>query len=446
MSTPLLTVENLSKRFWIGRSQDRGARYLIEQAFRNPLALFKGRELKEFWALKDLNFSLNEGDTLALVGRNGAGKSTLLKLISRITPPTSGSLTLRGRVGSLLEVGTGFHPELTGRENIFLNGALLGMRRAEIIKNFDAIIDFAEIADFIDTPVKRYSSGMYVRLAFAIAAHLQTEILIVDEVLAVGDLRFQKKCLEKMDEVGKAGRTIIFVSHNPTLLQGLCKKGLLLEAGKQAAFGELGDVLAAYQKRQEACLESDADGVWLNNFPRAHGQAAVFKKIRCAVAESNAPAGATVFPMKNGGGPISVTPNTPVALEIDLAPPPEMSLKGETILVVKFSHPTLGNLFSLNSWVEKFPLKLSSGATTVSCQFIFPPLVTGTFGFGLELHHDGKLLDEVPHAGEIECVPQNILGLARQPMLKDGALLVKSEWKQDSLSTSPAPSSIFPVK
>ena len=207
----------------------------------------QGDQIEEFWALKDVSFEVQEGEVLGIIGRNGAGKSTLLKILSRITEPTSGRVTLRGRVASLLEVGTGFHPELTGRENIFLNGAVLGMSRAEIRKKFDEIVAFAEIDKFIDTPVKRYSSGMYVRLAFAVAAHLEPEILIVDEVLAVGDAEFQKKCLGKMNEVSRRdGRTVLFVSHNMEPLLKLCDRGILLNSGQLTEIGPVSEVISAY--------------------------------------------------------------------------------------------------------------------------------------------------------------------------------------------------------
>lgn len=202
---------------------------------------------EEFWALKDVSFDIEQGDRVGIIGRNGAGKSTLLKILSRITEPTTGSIKIKGRVASLLEVGTGFHPELTGRENIYLNGAILGMSRAEIKKHFDAIVDFAETEKFLDTPVKRYSSGMYVRLAFAVAAHLEPEILVVDEVLAVGDAEFQKKCLGKMEDVSKnEGRTVLFVSHNMSAIMNLCNKGILLNSGKVETQGEISDVINSY--------------------------------------------------------------------------------------------------------------------------------------------------------------------------------------------------------
>lgn len=208
--------------------------------------IVQGDEIEEFWALKDVNLEVKEGEVLGIIGRNGAGKTTLLKILSRITEPTSGRITLRGRVGSLLEVGTGFHPELTGRENIYLNGAILGMRRAEVRRRFDEIVTFAEVDKFLDTPVKRYSSGMYVRLAFAIAAHLEPEILIVDEVLAVGDVEFQKKCLGKMQDVAGHGRTVLFVSHNMAAVRALCTQGLLLVQGAIASEGAIETVVKHY--------------------------------------------------------------------------------------------------------------------------------------------------------------------------------------------------------
>lgn len=202
---------------------------------------------EEFWALKDINFEVKRGERVGIIGRNGAGKTTLLKLLSRITEPTTGRITLKGRVASLLEVGTGFHPELTGRENIFLNGAILGMGKDEIKNKFDEIVDFAEIEKFLDTPVKRYSSGMYVRLAFAVAAHLEPEILIVDEVLAVGDAQFQKKCLGKMEEVSaKEGRTVLFVSHNMVTISSLCQRCMLLDSGELRRLGNTSDIIIEY--------------------------------------------------------------------------------------------------------------------------------------------------------------------------------------------------------
>lgn len=232
MSDIAIKVENLSKKYLLGTAASGNLRDTLANSWNSLVGKTKKGEKKEFWALKDVSFEVKKGEIIGVIGRNGAGKSTLLKILSRITEPTSGRIELNGRVSSLLEVGTGFHPELSGRENIFLNGALLGMTRAEIKRKFDEIIDFSGVEEFIDTPVKKYSSGMYVRLAFAVAAHLEPEILLIDEVLAVGDAEFQKKCLGKMGEVAKGGRTVIFVSHDMKAVQRICQKGLMLNQGK----------------------------------------------------------------------------------------------------------------------------------------------------------------------------------------------------------------------
>jgi lipopolysaccharide transport system ATP-binding protein len=256
MNDVAIRVERLSKRFTIGAS---AAPYetFREQIVKGLTAPFRrkqsqGSARNSFWALKDVDLEIRRGDVVGLVGRNGAGKSTLLKILSRITEPTSGHADIHGRIAALLEVGTGFHAELTGRENIYLNGAILGMKRTEINANFDSIVEFAEVQQFIDTPVKHYSSGMYVRLAFAVAAHLQPEILLVDEVLAVGDTAFQKKCLGKMDEVAKDGRTIIFVSHNMAAIEGLCTSAYRIAEGRIVEHGSPGDVIANYLSSVES--------------------------------------------------------------------------------------------------------------------------------------------------------------------------------------------------
>lgn len=260
MSTPVIRVENLGKRYLIRHQEGRKGAYqyltLREEIARRAERLFsrkgrtpasaKGAATEEFWALRDVSFDVNQGDAIAIIGKNGAGKSTLLKILSRITEPTAGRASIRGRIASLLEVGTGFHPELTGRENIFLNGAILGMSRNEIQRRFDEIVAFAEVEKFLDTPVKRYSSGMYVRLAFAVAAHLEPEILIVDEVLAVGDLKFQRKCLQKMDDVAAEGRTIFFVSHNMEAISQLTRRAILLESGRVRMTGSTAEVISGY--------------------------------------------------------------------------------------------------------------------------------------------------------------------------------------------------------
>jgi lipopolysaccharide transport system ATP-binding protein len=258
MSTPVVHVDHLGKKYLISHQSrgNRGGRTIRDAVVETAQRLGSGLHLlaknntrgrrEELWAVKDVSLEIQQGERLGIIGRNGAGKSTLLKLLSRITVPTTGSIHLKGRVGSLLEVGTGFHPELTGRENIFLNGAILGMGRKEIVRKFDEIVAFSEVERFLDTPVKRYSSGMYVRLAFAVAAHLEPEILIVDEVLAVGDAQFQKKCLMKMGEVTREGRTVLFVSHNMLAIQSLCSRVIWLDGGQIVGNGKTAQVVSDY--------------------------------------------------------------------------------------------------------------------------------------------------------------------------------------------------------
>ncbi|NJN71838.1 MAG: ABC transporter ATP-binding protein [Limnothrix sp. RL_2_0] len=263
MSDTIIKVENLGKKYTIGHQAQSGGwkpnrgnyvalRDVVTDSAKSLGKRLLGKERKpsytteDFWALKDINFEIKRGEVVGIIGRNGAGKSTLLKILSRITEPTTGRIELRGRVASLLEVGTGFHPELTGRENIYLNGSILGMSRIEIRKKFDEIVDFAEVEKFLDTPVKRYSSGMYVRLAFAVAAHLEPEILVIDEVLAVGDIDFQKKCLRKMNGIARENTTILLVSHNVSIVQDLCNQSILLEQGKVRTLGSTKNVIETY--------------------------------------------------------------------------------------------------------------------------------------------------------------------------------------------------------
>ncbi len=260
MNGPIIKVENLGKKYLLDHQRERrqytALRDVISEGVKRLWRIPFGNGStpksngpsgsEEFWALKAVSFEIKQGEVVGIIGRNGAGKSTLLKILSRITEPSTGRVRLRGRVASLLEVGTGFHPELTGRENIYLNGAILGMSRAEIRRKFDEIVAFAEVEKFLDTPVKRYSSGMYVRLAFGVAAHLEPEILVVDEVLAVGDAEFQKKCLGKMGDMSRGGRTVLFVSHNMSAVQSLCGVGMLLEKGELRRIGPVEEVVGEY--------------------------------------------------------------------------------------------------------------------------------------------------------------------------------------------------------
>lgn len=270
MSNTVIKVENLSKQYRLGKvgtgtlSQDLSRWWSLVRGKEDPFLKIgesndrTSKGLSEYvWSLKDINFEVNQGDTLGIIGRNGAGKSTLLKILSKVTGPTTGNIKIKGRIASLLEVGTGFHPELSGRENIFLNGAILGMSKNEIKRKFDEIVDFSGVDRYIDTPVKRYSSGMYVRLAFAVAAHLESEILIIDEVLAVGDAEFQKKCLGKMNDVSKGeGRTVLFVSHNMAAVENLCNKGIVLNNGNMIFEGGSKESIDYYFKNQKSVVEN----------------------------------------------------------------------------------------------------------------------------------------------------------------------------------------------
>ncbi len=287
---PIIEVKNIGKKYDIAHAKGGyvSLRDVLANVFRAPFSFLKSKakqvagfeKKEEFWALKDINFSINKGEVVGVIGANGAGKSTLLKILSQITPPTEGEVILRGRVGSLLEVGTGFHPELTGRENIFLNGPILGMKKKENEKKFDEIVAFAGIHKFLDTVVTHFSSGMYVRLAFSVAAHMEPDILLVDEVLAVGDAEFQKKCLGKMDQITKGeGRTIMFVSHNMAAVKTLCNRGILIKEGKIIKLGEINKVVDAYTSVTSNKPEVD---IGIINHPLAH-----FNKIKITTNEGD---------------------------------------------------------------------------------------------------------------------------------------------------------------
>lgn len=302
MSDVAIAVENLGKQYRIGAAQQNGGRHRYKSlrdtvviAASAPIRILRSHKSREttdkskdentFWALKDLSFEIKRGEVVGIVGRNGAGKSTLLKILSRITEPTTGQVRLHGRVASLLEVGTGFHPELTGRENIFMNGAILGMKREEIQRKFDEIVAFAEVEKFLDTAIKHYSSGMYVRLAFAVAAHLEQEILVVDEVLAVGDAEFQKKCLGKMSDVARSGRTVLFVSHNLSTVKNLCTTGILLKDGHLSNSGTTTEVCAAYLTAQQNHICGGDVSLTSARIPRRGEGSATIQRLRLVRAD-----------------------------------------------------------------------------------------------------------------------------------------------------------------
>ena len=314
------------------------------------------------WSLKDINFEIKQGDAVGIIGKNGAGKSTLLKILSQITTPTTGQMKIKGRIASLLEVGTGFHPELTGRENIFLNGAILGMRKAEIIKKFDEIVAFSGIEKYIDTPVKRYSSGMYVRLAFAVAAHLESEILIVDEVLAVGDAEFQKKCLGKMNDVSKGeGRTVLFVSHNIGSIKELCNQGMLLDKGKIISSGDIKTVVDHYENNNRKSVSR------FNPF-QINELGILIKNISLIPIEGN-----------------SILPGNKLVIKIELFAKDEISNIGIELLI---SHDdTIGTVFATNTKTRKnIDVKLMKGDNILLCEIENLNLCSGLYrlGFGID--------------------------------------------------------------
>ena len=360
MSSPIITVENLGKCYRLQHQQRERYTALRDVITSKVKGLFGKRKAEsgkqnseeDFWALKDVSFEIKQGEVVGIIGRNGAGKSTLLKILSRITEPTSGRITLRGRVASLLEVGTGFHPELTGRENIFLNGAILGMSRQEVRRKFDEIVDFAEVEKFLDTPVKRYSSGMYVRLAFAVAAHLEPEILVVDEVLAVGDAAFQQKCLGKMKNVAQGeGRTVLFVSHNMGAMRSLCPRGIYLKTGKVANDGEVGIVIDAYGSDSQTAENYEIKG------------------------EAGFGVESVILRLPSGGATTSFSAGDGMIVEINYRAEPAI-LKPYFWLEIHSRH---GAAFSACMLFDGIRPDRISGAGKVSCHFHHLPLMPGAY-------------------------------------------------------------------
>lgn len=374
----MIEVENLGKRYRLG-GRDKYYKTLRESLVRGLLSPFarlggaREKSTEEFWALRNVSFSVDEGEVVGIIGRNGAGKSTLLKLLSRITRPTEGQARLYGRVGSLLEVGTGFHPELTGRENIFLSGTLLGMTRAEVRAKFDEIVEFAGVETFLDTPAKHYSSGMYVRLGFAIAAHLEPEILLVDEVLAVGDMAFQKKCLGKMGEVARSGRTVLFVSHNMAAVQSLCPRALLISDGAVAMQEQTGHVVASYMTSS------------LQSSPQRHGlstgQTGPSRHFQFEFLQMENDAGVASNTHEFGGSAI-------FRLTIRCLKPVEDGVVG-----IRISNLQGTTLHFLTSDWEGEPLRLSSGVYTLHVLWSEILLFPGRYTAGLFAGRAGTFSD-----------------------------------------------------
>jgi lipopolysaccharide transport system ATP-binding protein len=426
MSDLAIRVEKLSKQYTIavGRSRHDTLRdqimYGLKSMFhRNGHPSSVSPHTDTFGALKDVSFEVKQGEVVGIIGRNGAGKSTLLKILSRITEPTSGFADIHGRVGSLLEVGTGFHGEMTGRENIYLNGAILGMKKAEIDRKFDAIVDFSEVARFIDTPVKRYSSGMYVRLAFAVAAHLETEILLADEVLAVGDVEFQRKCLAKMGEVAKQGRTVLFVSHNVGTVLNLCPRVIFLQSGQLVYDGPAESTIKKYL----AYLSSkSADG--LDNNPGRSGNGA----IRVV--------GARILNEVNQASSHLVA-GRPASFEFRYK-----NMTGER-RAANLAFAIYNQLGVAVSWFDfslsyGFIERLGSGGL-FTCHIPNLPLPIAQYYVNIKLEVNGEEADFVPHALVFNVDNSNFFKNGRTPELRCGTCLIQHAWSQE---IEPEPSSI----
>jgi lipopolysaccharide transport system ATP-binding protein len=418
MTTPAIKAEGLSKLYRLehGGHGSKTFRDLLTDMATAPLRRFRqirGSDvsMEDFWAVQDVSFEIQPGEVIGIIGRNGAGKSTLLKILSRIVEPTRGQVTLRGRVASLLEVGTGFHPELTGRENIYLNGSILGMKKREIDAQFDEIVAFAEIERFLDTPVKRYSSGMYVRLAFAVAAHLQPEILIVDEVLAVGDADFQKKCLGKMREVSKGeGRTVIFVSHNMGAVTTLCSRALLLERGQLVAEGPSSEVVDRYLVPVSAGVTGAYD------LRDTSARADNFSRIIMAARVLDAAGRLT----------LTAVPLQKIRIELDLAPVTSMRTP---MIDIGFNNARGERIFAVSSNLSPTPLGSVTGASTASVTFEMPPLYPGRYEFDIGLMPvSGRYVDYVTPAGQIEVLHDGYLQSPYPYFVEMGSVLVRSRW------------------
>ena len=399
MSEPIITIHRISKRYRIGKIGMSSLRDELNRWWeRRTRKALPGHDLntrrgETFWALRDVSFDVQPGQVVGLVGRNGAGKSTLLKLLSRITEPTHGEIHLRGRLASLLEVGTGFHPELSGRENIFLNGAILGMTKPEIRRKFDEIVDFSEVGPFIDTPVKRYSSGMYVRLAFAIAAHLDPEILIVDEVLAVGDAVFQRKCIDKMDSLRRTeGRTILFVSHHADVVSRLCTHCVLLEKGQLKAFGPTADVLAQYHGKHG--IRRPGEWIDLTKTPRTGSGKALFQRVRLHNASRP----------DEEGGEERIYPQSQLAIDLEVQAQEAFTAHS---LAVAIYAPTGTKLMHYDTVTKGELVPLQVGLNRFQLHTDALPLNAGTYtvGFSLEPHRGAPPADVIETAFQIEISP-----------------------------------------
>ncbi len=415
MSRPAILVENIGKSYNLGRRTRSFPtfREALMDSARSRLRRLSGRGGDEnsepFWALKDVSLEVKPGEVVGIIGRNGAGKSTLLKILSRITEPTEGCVRVRGRLASLLEVGTGFHPELTGRENVYLNGSILGMKKSEINRKFDQIVAFAEIEQFLDTQVKHYSSGMYVRLAFSVAAHLEPQILIVDEVLAVGDAAFQKKCLGRIEEVTQEGRTVLFVSHNMPAVQNLCTRCVLLERGRLKMDGAPAEVLTAYNRSTAGKLSDVED------LTRHHGRTPhsipTMKRVR-------------VSPRDGGAGGIHMGDDVRIEVTFEAS-----KLLADVTLGVQVKNSLQVPVFGINtSVIPPGPLEKPVQRGMVSCLLKQIPLMPGTYNLDLYFGSYDQNFDVIHEACQFEVLPADVFGSGKIPPATSGSVFWPAVW------------------
>jgi lipopolysaccharide transport system ATP-binding protein len=418
MTQPAIVVENLAKRYEIGESRRRNDT-LRDELLDTCRAYLRRRRTREerrsFWALKQLSFEIQHGEVVGIIGSNGAGKSTLLKILSRITTPTSGFADIYGRVGSLLEVGTGFHPDLSGRENIFLNGAILGMKRAEIQRKFDEIVAFAEVEKFLDTPVKRYSSGMQIRLAFAVAAHLEPEILLIDEVLAVGDVNFQRKCLGKMENVAREGRTVLFVSHNLAAVEHLCHKGIVLRTGEQVFQGPAKDAISYYLSkvagRGEATLADPSD---LSSAPNRSSKYRPHLRSLELFTDGDVPLNGSV----RMGAPLRVR------IRVDF---PELA---NIDAAIGFDTLLGQRVFTAHTWFDpQLNAAQVSGERTFVCDIPSLTFTPGEYKILVALAIGGVNIDVVEDATRLDVIEADYYGTGRVPW--NGLVVMDHRWRLD---------------
>lgn len=424
--TVAVFVEKLSKHYRLGTGWGGEYQTLRDAIGRALAVIVKGprrgprtENSNDFWALRDISFDIQQGEVIGVIGRNGAGKSTLLKVLSRITEPTSGRAVIRGRVGSLLEVGTGFHPELSGRENIHMNGSILGMTRREIASRFDEIVAFAELERFLDTPVKRYSSGMYVRLAFAVAAHLDPEILIVDEVLAVGDSAFQQKCLGRIQQVGRSGRTVLFVSHNMAAVQNLCDRVLLLEGGRIVFDGETSEGVARYAELFTTGQGAEVD---LDDHAGRSGQyrsAPVLRTLRILDPNGEpidriAAGGSVTFELRARGSATSGPFHFGISIETE---------EGAQVARLNTMYASTGAF-------------IIDAEALVSCTLESLPLTPDRYYITVNTWSHGQCLDRLDRVASFEVIASNYLGNGMLPGRHEGLVLLRSRWERTPLAVS----------